>query len=216
MRGLIAAANQDKRLSRVFSTFTASNPSIFLDIDRDKATALGVNIGGIFTALQATLGSYYVNDFNLYGRTWQVNIQGEADDRRRIDDIWQIQVRNKVGEMVPMRSIAEVRYAVGPQVMTDAVQNNHLAVEVVERAQTEVPVLQYFRDCDVAVVDAVQQGCHGGRLIQLPCSSAVMGGDGWPAAQSFGLRHLADMPRFVRHAATPVGADMLTELRRAA
>ena len=65
-------------LTRVFSTFTATNPSIYLDIDRRKAQALGVNVSDIFTALQATLGGIYVNNFNLYGRTWQVNVQGEA------------------------------------------------------------------------------------------------------------------------------------------
>ena len=84
MQGLIAAANQDPRLTRVFSTFTATNPSIYLDIDRDKAQALGLSMSDVFTALQATLGGFYVNNFNLFGRTWQVNIQGEAADR---DDI---------------------------------------------------------------------------------------------------------------------------------
>ena len=108
--GVVAAANQDPRLSRVFSTFTASNPSIYLDIDRDKAQALGLAMNDVFTALQSTLGGFFVNNFNLYGRTWQVNIQGEANDRRRIEDIWQIQVRNRQGEMVPMRSIAELRF----------------------------------------------------------------------------------------------------------
>ncbi len=89
MRGLVAAANQDPRLSRVFSTFTASNPSLFLDIDRDKAAgARAVNLADVFTALQATLGGIYVNDFNLYGRTWQVNIEGEPNDRNDINAIW--------------------------------------------------------------------------------------------------------------------------------
>jgi hypothetical protein len=62
----------------VFSTFTATNPSIYLDIDRAKAQALGLNMSDVFTALQATLGGIYVNNFNLFGRTWQVNVQGEA------------------------------------------------------------------------------------------------------------------------------------------
>ena len=97
MLGLIVAANQDPRLTRVFSTFSATKPSIYLDIDRDKAQALGVPIGDVFTALQATLGGFYVNDFNLFGRTWQVNIQGEAADRGDIADIWRIHVRNTPG-----------------------------------------------------------------------------------------------------------------------
>ena len=81
MQGLVAAANQDPRLARVFSTFTASNPSIFLDIDRDKAQALGLDMNDVFVALQSTLGGFYINNFNLFGRIWQVNIEGEAADR---------------------------------------------------------------------------------------------------------------------------------------
>jgi multidrug efflux pump subunit AcrB len=102
----------------VFSTFTATNPSIYLDIDRAKAQALGLNMSDVFTALQATLGGVYVNNFNLFGRTWQVNVQGEAANRADIPDIWQIYVRNAGGEMVPMRSIASLRIVTGPQVIT--------------------------------------------------------------------------------------------------
>ena len=83
MRGLIGAANRDPRLTRVFSTFTATNPSIYLDIDRDKAQALGLNMSDVFTALQATLGGIYVNNFNLFGRTWQVNVAGRGRRPRR-------------------------------------------------------------------------------------------------------------------------------------
>jgi multidrug efflux pump subunit AcrB len=89
-----------------------------VDIDRDKAQALGLNMNNVFTALQSTLGGFFVNNFNLYGRTWQVNIEGEAKNRRELDDIWQIHVRSKDGEMVPMRSIANLRFVVGPQVIT--------------------------------------------------------------------------------------------------
>jgi hydrophobe/amphiphile efflux-1 (HAE1) family protein len=128
MRGLVAAANQDPRLTRVFSTFTANNPSVYLDIDRDKAQALGLSMNDVFTALQSTLGGLFVNNFNLYGRTWQVNIEGEAQDRRDIDDLWQIHVRNKAGEMVPLRSIASVRTVVGPQVITR--YNNYRSVSI--------------------------------------------------------------------------------------
>jgi multidrug efflux pump len=128
MQGVIAAANQDKRLARVFSTFTATTPSLFLEIDRDKAQALGLNMNDVFTALQSTLGGFFVNNFNLYGRTWQVNIEGESADRRDVSDIWQIHVRNKVGEMVPMRSIADLRVVLGPQVITR--YNNYRSITV--------------------------------------------------------------------------------------
>ncbi|MBV8849877.1 MAG: multidrug efflux RND transporter permease subunit [Methylobacteriaceae bacterium] len=127
-QGLIGAANRDPRLTRVFSTFTATNPSLYLDIDRAKAQSLGLNISDVFTALQATLGGIYVNNFNLYGRTWQVNVQGEAANRADISDIWQIYVRNSAGEMVPIRSIASLRVEQGPQVITR--YNNYRAVTV--------------------------------------------------------------------------------------
>ena len=126
--GLIGAANRDPRLSRVFTTFTATNPSLYLDIDRAKAQAHGLNMSDVFTALQATLGGVYVNNFNLYGRTWQVNVQGEASDRSDIPDIWRIYVRNNVGQMVPIRSIAGLKIVTGPQVITR--YNNYRSVTV--------------------------------------------------------------------------------------
>ena len=114
LRGLTVAANQDPRLSRVFSTFSATNPSIYLDIDRDKAQIIGVPLNSVFQALQASLGGYFVNNMNLYGRTWQVQVQAEAVDRAKIDDIYRINVRNKEGTMVPLRSLAEARVVIGP------------------------------------------------------------------------------------------------------
>jgi len=69
----------------------------------------------VFTALQATLGGIYVNNFNLYGRTWQVNVQGEASDRGDISDIWQIYVRNSAGAMVPIRSVAGAKIVTDPR-----------------------------------------------------------------------------------------------------
>jgi len=128
MRGLVAAANQNPALTRVFSTYTASNPSLYLDIDRVKAQALGLNINDVFTALQATLGGIYVNNFNLYGRTWQVNVEGAAIDRNDIAAIWRIFVRNSSGQMVPMRSIASLRFVTGPQVITR--YNNYRAITI--------------------------------------------------------------------------------------
>ena len=126
--GMLSAANGDKRLGRVFSTFTPTTPSYYLDIDRDKAQALGVEIVDVFTAMQATLGGIYVNDFNLYGRTWQVNIQGEAIDRDDLPAVWRIYVRNKTGTMVPLRAIADVRLVLGPQTISR--YNNYRAISI--------------------------------------------------------------------------------------
>ncbi len=128
LNGLLAAANTDPVLTRVFSTYSATTPSIFLDIDREKAQALGLSISNVFTALQATLGGIYVNDFNLFGRVWQVNVQGEAADRTDIPAIWQIQVRNDRGQMVPMRSIATARIVLGPQTISR--YNNYRSISI--------------------------------------------------------------------------------------
>ena len=128
MRGLVFAANQQPELRNVFSTFAANTPQIYLDIDRNKAQTLGVSVSDVFQALQATLGGYYVNDLNLFGRTWQVNIQGETADRSRVTDIYRIYVRNKQGEMVPLRSLAEARLILAPASLTR--YNNYRSVTV--------------------------------------------------------------------------------------
>jgi hydrophobe/amphiphile efflux-1 (HAE1) family protein len=114
VRGLTVAANQNPQLSRVFSTFSATNPSIYLDIDRDKAQILGVPLNSVFQALQASLGGYFVNNVNLFGRTWQVQVQAEAQDRASINDLYRINVRSDEGKMIPLRSLAEPRVVVGP------------------------------------------------------------------------------------------------------
>ncbi|HEY5793738.1 MAG TPA: multidrug efflux RND transporter permease subunit [Bosea sp. (in: a-proteobacteria)] len=128
LRGLVIAANQDPQLRRVFTTFSDSTPSVFLDIDRDKVQILGVDLSSVFQALQASLGGYYVNDMNLFGRTWQVQVQAESTDRASIDDIYRIHVRNRAGEMVPLRSFVEARVVVGPQALIR--YNNRLAATV--------------------------------------------------------------------------------------
>ena len=128
LRGLVVAANQNPQLSRVFTTFSATNPSIYLDIDRDKAQILGVPLNAVFQALQASLGGYYVNDINLYGRRWQVQAQAEAEDRSKVDDIYRINVRNNQGKMIPLRSLVEVRVVVGPPALIR--YNNIRAVTV--------------------------------------------------------------------------------------
>ena len=118
MRGLLVTANQQPELAGVFSTFAADTPQIRLDIDRDKAQVLGVKVTDIFNALQSTLGGFYVNDFNLFGRTWQVNVQAEAPFRNAIEDIYRVYVRGNTGAMVPIRALAQARLVQGPQALT--------------------------------------------------------------------------------------------------
>jgi HAE1 family hydrophobic/amphiphilic exporter-1 len=117
MRGLLVTANQQPELAGVFSTFAADTPQIYLDIDRDKAQVLGVKVSDIFNALQATLGGFYIDDFNLFGRTWQVNVQAEGNFRNALEDIYRVYVRGKSGGMVPIRALAQAHLIQGPQAM---------------------------------------------------------------------------------------------------
>jgi HAE1 family hydrophobic/amphiphilic exporter-1 len=128
MRALVVAGNDDPALQAVFSTWSTNNPQVFLDIDREKAQTLGVQISDIFTALQATLGGYYVNDFNKFGRVWQVNIQGEMGDRQRFDDVYRIHVRNSKGDMVPIRALMAPKLILGPQLIQR--YNNYRSVTI--------------------------------------------------------------------------------------
>ena len=128
MRALVLAANEDPVLEGVFSTWATNNPQVFLDIDREKAQTLGVRISDIFTALQATLGGYYVNDFNKFGRVWQVNMQGDTSDRERFNDVYRIHVRNSKGDMVPIRALMRPKLILGPQLI--ARYNNYRSVTV--------------------------------------------------------------------------------------
>ncbi len=100
------------------SVFRANVPQIFLDVDRTACMLKGVDLQDAFTTLQVYLGSLYVNDFNLFGRTWQVIAQSEAKYRDRKDDINRLRVRNTSGTMVPLGSVATVTEIDGPLVLT--------------------------------------------------------------------------------------------------
>ena len=113
--GLIFAANSDPVLRSVFSTYRADAPQLFVDLDRRKAKTLGVAVSDIFEALQANLGSYYVNDFNKFGRVYQVVIQADPEERSDLDDITNIYVRNANDEMIPLRTLVEVSPILGPE-----------------------------------------------------------------------------------------------------
>jgi multidrug efflux pump subunit AcrB len=114
---IVAASNEPPHshlLTGLFTSFRANTPWLYLDIDRDKAKLAGVSISELFNTLQVYLGSLYVNDFNLFGRTWQVNVQGEANFRKQIADLTALRVRNDRGGMVPVGSVASVRDVGGP------------------------------------------------------------------------------------------------------
>jgi multidrug efflux pump subunit AcrB len=102
------------KLHGLFTSFRANTPWLYLDIDREKAKLMGVSIAELFNTLQVYLGSLYVNDFNRFGRTWQVNVQGEADFRKQIEDLSGLRVRNQRGGMVPLGTLAQIRDVSGP------------------------------------------------------------------------------------------------------
>jgi hydrophobe/amphiphile efflux-1 (HAE1) family protein len=107
-------ARKRPELAGVFSTFSARVPQLKFDIDRTKARRLDVPISDVFAVLQANLGGYYINDFDLYGKVWKVMIQAEGGVRKRPEDIQELYALNRQGNRVPLSSLGEVRYALGP------------------------------------------------------------------------------------------------------
>ena len=116
-RAMLIAANQDPTLMRVFSTYTADTPQIFVNLDRTRAETFNVPVSRVFATLQKQLGSGYVNDFNLYGRTYQVKVQAQASYRDTVDDISRLYVRSNNGKMVPMRSLVTLSTVLAPQLI---------------------------------------------------------------------------------------------------
>src|SRR5580692_11104885 len=111
---VVARANGTPGLSQVFTLFETSTPQIYLDIDRTKAQLLGINVQDVFNALQIFIGSSYVNDFNLFGRTFRVTAQAREEDRQNIADVLKIRVRNSNGDTVPLGSFTTVTDIAGP------------------------------------------------------------------------------------------------------
>jgi hydrophobe/amphiphile efflux-1 (HAE1) family protein len=111
---IVDDASRIPAIAGLFSSFRADTPWIFLDIDRTQAKVQGVSMADIFATLQDYQGSFYVNDFNRNGRTWQVNVQADARYRKQADDLTQLKVRNDRGGMVPLATIASHRPISGP------------------------------------------------------------------------------------------------------
>ncbi|WP_421191660.1 efflux RND transporter permease subunit [Aeromonas enteropelogenes] len=114
---LLDAAKERPEFASVTTTFRANVPQVFLDLDREKAKALGLPINAVFDTMQATFGQVYVNDFNQFGRTYRVQLQSEADYRAKKDDIRNVYVRSNTGEMIPLTSLVTVRDATGPELV---------------------------------------------------------------------------------------------------
>lgn len=108
-------ANALVGLENVYSTFRANVPQLFADVDRTKAKTLNISLSDVFDTLQTCLGSSYVNDFNKFGRTYQVRIQAASTFRAHTDDIKRLEVRNNRGEMIPLGTLVSISESLGPQ-----------------------------------------------------------------------------------------------------
>jgi HAE1 family hydrophobic/amphiphilic exporter-1 len=116
-QAIIEDAKSQSAIAAINSTFRPGVPQLFVDVDRVKAKTLDVPMGAIFSTLQAYLGSTYVNDFNRFGRTYQVRVQSEAAFRAEPKDIERLEVRNTHGKMIPLGTLVTVRRSFGPQVI---------------------------------------------------------------------------------------------------
>ena len=112
--GLSASGNEQPGIVGMFSAFRAQTPQMYVDIDRERCKAMGVTLSEVFLTLQLYLGGYYANDFNDFGRTWQVNLQADPQYRLSPEQVRQLKVRNQKGEMVPLGSVARVTDRGGP------------------------------------------------------------------------------------------------------
>jgi HAE1 family hydrophobic/amphiphilic exporter-1 len=116
---ILRNANAEKGFLRTgFTTFSASSPQLYLDIDRTQAKSLGVEVNDVFTTLQTFLGSSYINLFNKFNQSFQVRVQAAADYRRQMEDIGNLYVTNKSGQMVPLGALLHIRRTLGSELVT--------------------------------------------------------------------------------------------------
>ena len=111
---IVDEASKEPGLRGLFTSFRADTPWLYLDLDRAAAKTMGVSIAELFNTLQVHFGSLYVNDFNRFGRTWQVNVQASQKFRMKVEDLKRLKVRNSHGQMVPIASVVTVRETTGP------------------------------------------------------------------------------------------------------
>ena len=128
--------NKQPETLYAFSGYNASTPQLYLNLDRVKAETMNVPVSRVFTTLQSKLASFYINDFNLFGNTYKVKMQSEADERSTLGDITQILVQSNNGKMVPLSAIADVSYVVGPRQITRF--NQYMAATVNAQAKPGV------------------------------------------------------------------------------
>src|SRR6202035_1587175 len=114
---IIGKGNSQPGLVGLFSSFSANQPQLYVDVDRVKAKKQGVALNDVFETLQVYLGSAYVNDITLFNRNWQVNVQADARYRLRAEDVGKLRVRNAKGDIVPLETMIPLRDGAGPAIV---------------------------------------------------------------------------------------------------
>ncbi len=150
---VVATAQRDPAIDDPFTSFRAETPWLYLDIDRTAAKRMGVSMSELFSTLQVYLGSLYVNDFNLFGRTWQVNVQADQNFRGQIEDLKQLKVRNEAGQMVPFGALATVRDVSGPVLI--ARYNMYPAAPIIYNSAPGVSSGQAIDQMELVVQDSL-------------------------------------------------------------
>jgi hydrophobe/amphiphile efflux-1 (HAE1) family protein len=112
---IISQANKDPRIGMAYTSYAANYPMLYIDINRKKVAALGVDMSELFTTMQAYLGSIYINDFNKYGKVFRVYVQADKQYRSDVQDIDKLFVKNTYGQMVPLSTLIKTKYQIGPQ-----------------------------------------------------------------------------------------------------
>ena len=169
-----------------FSGFSARTPQLFLDIDRQKAEALGVPVSRIFTALQSSLASLYVNDFNLNGYSFKVKLQLDKPDRSSPGELEEIMVQNDAGDMVPLTAIADVQLMLGARKVERFNQNMAATITVIPlpgassgKIMTQLEQLlrkDFSNEYDISWTDMSYQETHNdGQLVLLIALAVVFG-----------------------------------------
>jgi multidrug efflux pump len=153
-----ALAEAQGGLEGLFTSFRANTPWIYLDIDRPHAKVMGVSLSEVFNTLQQEVGSYYVNDFNRFGRTWQVIVQGGARFRGRVEDLKHLQVKSANGKIVPLGAFADVKAVAGPVMLVR--YNMYPAAPVNGRPGPGVSSGQAIGLMQKAAGAALSQGMH--------------------------------------------------------
>jgi len=188
MLNVLNNKKESPQVQYAFSSYNASSPQLFLDIDRPKAEAMGIPINRIFTALQSKLASSYINDFNLYGYSFKVKMQSDANDRSSLVDIDQIMVQNNSGQMVPISAVATLRPVVGPRQIERFNQSMSALVtvqampgassgEVMKRIEDIMTKDKFFqKNYKIAWTDmSYQERGNEGKIIQLMALALVFG-----------------------------------------